>query len=406
MSDFKIEVKKIFVKEHPNADKLEIGNIGHPDGHQVVVIKGKYKTGDLVVYIGENSVVPEWLLKKYGFWNVDKNKGMLAGTKGNRVKACKLRDAFSLGIVIPVEVSKELNFVRIDKSAGEVLLKVDEGNDIAEHLGVIKYCPPIPTCMAGQVYNAGREITLNFDIENIKKYPDLFAKDELVVCTSKLHGTFCQLIYIPFNSPYADDEHKLVEITVKDDLGKDISFKGYFAIASKGLGADGLCLKWNEENKNNIYIRAVSKYLEDVLTYICYSSLNIDKIIVIAGEVFGYGVQDLTYGAAQNELFFRAFDIYVGTRNDGAYMHDFVVDNMLELMKIERVPVLYRGPYNFEMINDMIQNSMETDFDENQIREGTVIKSQMERNTEIGRACAKLISEAYLLRKGNVTEFN
>jgi RNA ligase (TIGR02306 family) len=402
MSDFKVEVKKIFIREHPNADKLEIGNIGHPDGHQVVVGKGQYLTGDLVAYIGENAVVPEWVLKRNNFWNDIKNKGMLAGTKGNRVKAVRLRDVFSLGICIPV-INDNGEQIILNEASDAVHVNVDM--DVAEILGVVKYSPPIPTCMAGQVYNAGQHITLNYDIENIKNYPNLFAPDELVQVTSKLHGTFCQLIYIPFNSTHANEEHKLVEIPVKDARGEDISFKGYFAIASKGLGAKGLCLKWNEENKNNVYIRALTPYLEDVLSYI-YSSSRRDDVVVIAGEVFGFGVQDLTYGAKPNELFFRAFDVYVGTRADGTYMHDFVVDNILEKMKIQRVPVLYRGVYDFGVINNLIQNSMEIDFDENQIREGAVIKSQMERKTEIGRACAKLISEAYLLRKGNTTEFN
>lgn len=102
MSNFEVKVQKIYIKPHPNADALELGNIGSPDGWQVVVKKGQYKTGDLVAYIGENSVVPEWVLRKYGFWNEEKNIGMLAGSKGDRVKAVRLRQEFSLGICIPL----------------------------------------------------------------------------------------------------------------------------------------------------------------------------------------------------------------------------------------------------------------------------------------------------------------
>jgi RNA ligase (TIGR02306 family) len=109
MSNFEVKIQKIFVKSHPNADKLEIGNIGSPDGWQVVIGKGLYQTGDLVAYIGENAVVPEWVLKKYGYWNEEKGKGMLAGSKGTRVKAVRLRDEFSLGIVIPLSTNQELS---------------------------------------------------------------------------------------------------------------------------------------------------------------------------------------------------------------------------------------------------------------------------------------------------------
>lgn len=44
--------------------------------------------------------------------------------------------------------------------------------------------------------------------------------------------------------------------------------------------------------------------------------------------------------------------------------------------------------------------------DKKQIREGVVVKSAVEaRSPHYGRKIAKSVSEAYLLRKGNVTEF-
>lgn len=100
MSTFEVKVQPIFIKPHPNADKLELANIGSPEGWQVVVAKGRFKSGDLCVYIGENAVVPEWVLKHYGYWNDEKNIGLLAGSRGDRVKAVRLRNEFSLGIVL------------------------------------------------------------------------------------------------------------------------------------------------------------------------------------------------------------------------------------------------------------------------------------------------------------------
>ena len=34
------------VRPHPNADKLELTNIGGPEGYQMVIGKGAFKTGD------------------------------------------------------------------------------------------------------------------------------------------------------------------------------------------------------------------------------------------------------------------------------------------------------------------------------------------------------------------------
>ena len=61
MSEIKCNVQQIFIKPHPNADALELANIGSTEGWQCVVKKGQYKTGDYVVYIPENAVVPSLL---------------------------------------------------------------------------------------------------------------------------------------------------------------------------------------------------------------------------------------------------------------------------------------------------------------------------------------------------------
>lgn len=408
MSNFQVLIQKIFVKPHPNADALELGNIGSPDGWQVVIPKDKYKTGDLVVYIGENAVVPKWVLKANGFWNEKNNKGFLAGSKGDRVKAIKLREQFSLGIVIPTVANGMGDYVflqnhnpKIDASGYYVL----EGQDVSDFLEITKYEPPIPVCMAGEVFNAGTEITLNYDIENIKNYPNIFYSGtednekygaELVQVTSKLHGTWCGISYVPQDSPLVHPEMLKVSTKIED---KEIS--GYFAISSKGLGSKGLCFKWNEQNANNLYLKNVRPYLENILQFV----YQWNTVVVICGEVFGDGVQDLKYGCKRNETQFRVFDIYKGIRGQGEYLDDWVLDNWCEKMNLTRVPVLYRGPYDWSKIEPLFQGAMETEFDSNQIREGVVIKSQHERKTEIGRACVKAINEAYLLRKGG-TELN
>jgi RNA ligase (TIGR02306 family) len=184
MAKFEVLVQKIFIKAHPNADALELGNIGDPNGWQVVVKRGLFKTGDLVAYIPESAVVPEWVLKKYGFWNEEKDKGLLAGSKGDRVKMIKLRAENSLGICIPVIKGPNGHIVGI--SDGIVI--VDEGQDISEWLGVTKYEPPIPTQLAGEVFFAGTTVGVNYDIEDFKKFPTVLQEGEDVQMTVKIHG--------------------------------------------------------------------------------------------------------------------------------------------------------------------------------------------------------------------------
>jgi RNA ligase (TIGR02306 family) len=105
MAEFEVKIVKIDdVSEHPNADRLTLVKIG---GYTCIANKKedgswRYQKGDLVAYIPENSVLPEWLLKRLDMWNEEKDIGYLSGSKGNRVKAIKLRGTFSEGILFPV----------------------------------------------------------------------------------------------------------------------------------------------------------------------------------------------------------------------------------------------------------------------------------------------------------------
>lgn len=46
----------------------------------------RWNIGDVVVYIPENTIVPEDVAKERGYWEEGAKKGMMAGGKGNRVK--------------------------------------------------------------------------------------------------------------------------------------------------------------------------------------------------------------------------------------------------------------------------------------------------------------------------------
>lgn len=393
MSNFNVLIQPIFIKPHLNADALEIGNIGSKDGWQVVVKKGLYKTGDHVAYIGENAVVPEEVLKKYGFWNEEKSKGLLAGSKGDKVKAVRLRNEFSLGICIPVhEICQDV----IDEETNMYFLilegkYVEVGENVANLLGVIKYEAPIPIALAGEVYNAGTSIGVNYDIEDMKNFLEVFEEGEEVQVTAKLHGSLCQLVYINKSEVQDQDtEHLLI-----DDIG-------YLAISSKGLGGKGLFLKHNEKNINNAYIRATKKYWSDLIRF---SKICGGNTVTIVGEVFGDGIQDFNYGL-KNQIDFRVFDVYIGNRGIGRYLDDKELDEFCLGAKLQRVPIVYRGPYSMDLMMKFA-NEPETGLPGvTHIREGVVFKPIIERRDPVlGRIVLKTRSEAYMTRKGG-TEHN
>lgn len=396
MSTFDCKVVPITILPHPNAEKLELAQVAD---YRCVVGKDLYKTGDLVAYIPEAAVIPEDQLQFFGYWSEANNKGLLAGSKGDRVKAVKLRGEVSQGLVFPVN--------KIAMYLGQPDREFVVGDDVAPLLGITKYEPPIPVGMAGEVYNAGQAVTVDYDIENLKKYPDVLQEGEEVIFTEKLHGTSFQIGLLRPAAKYENENH----FKVKTSYGE-----GYFFIGSKGLGAQGLCFKDVEANKNNVYVRAARQFglfekLLKLRTHLeCFGHAEaINEPLILQGEVFG-AVQDLTYGAKQGEIFFRAFDICVGERSYRRYFDEDQFAEATVVMGLERCPVLYKGPYSKEKILELTHHT-KSKVCPNQISEGGVVKPTKERKdpsipTMGGRVILKSINEDYLLRKGNATEFN
>jgi len=376
MSTFAVKVVRLTIEEHPNADALELAVVG---GYRAVVKKGQFKTGDLAVYIPEQAVLPQWLVKELGL------EGRLAGKNSDRVKAVKLRGVLSQGLVYPVHSSYDpqkyiFKFPpHIKVMAG--LVYVNEGDDVAEALGITKWEPPIPVHMAGQVWNAMGK-TIKYDIENWKNHPDVIQEGEQVVFTEKAHGTFCAMgIQNPEDPTYV--------------------------VHSKGLGAKGLAFKLNPQNADNLYVRLfnnVGNEIVDQLTHIFDA-----KCLMVMGEIFGKGVQDLHYGSMQPT--FRIFDIYIGTQNDGYFLDSNRVRAAVEELnacgiECEYMPVLYEGPFSEGVMREYTDGPETISGNSMHIREGIVMRLAEERqDPQLGRVILKSVSADYLTRKGG-TEYN
>jgi RNA ligase (TIGR02306 family) len=393
MANFEVPVIKIErVENHPNADRLSLVYF-----REYVTIAAKledgshrYNVGDLAVYVPEGAVVPEYLLKR-GFWDEKNNKGILAGTRGDRVKAIRLRGIISQGIMFPVlkqypTFSSEYTICVVDNgdfdeySKGPMIRTVSEGVDVAEFLGIVKYEPPIPTAMAGEVAYIGIGRVPHFDVENIKKYPDVLVDDEEVVVTEKIHGTCFGFGFIPgLNNPEVWEDN--------------------FVCFSKGLGAKGLVFKRNETNLlRNVYVRTFEKIFPKFKELVAEA----DRPFFVFGEIYGRGVQDLHYGS--NEPTVRLFEVFQESLNSpDTFLNDWdIVTTVANTLNVETVPVLFQGPWNKEL--RQLRDGQSTLF--GHIREGIVIKPVVYRRDDVvGNVILKDISDAYLTRKGEVTEY-
>ncbi len=251
-----------------------------------------------------------------------------------KIRATKLRGIFSEGLL--VEVGADFD--------GQV------GDDYAEKFGITKFEYPIPMTMNGDMEGQiGRH---KFPSpEHLKRYKDLFVEGEEVVITEKIHGTNFSILVEP------DGE---VKIASHRFFWKD-----------------------NDVNQQMVYVR----------TYHEHSVLqHLPPDVQVFGEI--YGVQDLKYGLTNGKIDFALFAVYKG----GAFLNydDFI--DFCTAYQLPRVPVLYRGPYSWEIVTQF--NNADSVLAPTWMMEGVIVQPTIERTDyKVGRVVLKLISDRYLLRK-------
>ncbi|MBV1848821.1 RNA ligase (ATP) [Catellatospora tritici] len=357
MSILKVVAERLVIHPHPNADALELAEVGRL---RAVVAKDAYRTGDHAVYLPEGSVLPEPLIAELGL------TGRLAGPNKDRITAVRLRGELSQGIVCRPKALADLDLAEAAAA----------GTDFAEVLGVTKWVPPIPVHLAGDMHPA-EDLLPWLDVENIRRYPLLFSAGEPVVATEKIHGSACLMTYV--------------------------AATGTVLASSKGFGKQRLAIK---EADSNLYWRAIRGYDLPVLAAAVAADLGATRVGVF-GEVYGRGVQDLGYGVqASTRPGYAVFDIAVDVDGQIRWLTPDEVAAYTAAHGVPAVPVLYRGPYDEARLVELAEGVETISGTGANIREGLVVRPLIERYSPItaGRAIGKLVSTAYLTRKGG-TEY-
>jgi RNA ligase (TIGR02306 family) len=354
MSTLRVTAERLTILEHPNADALELAQVGL---YRAVVAKGAYRTGEFAVYIPEQAILPAPLIEELGL------TGRLAGSAKNRVRAVRLRGELSQGIVCRPAALADVD---LEKAAAD-------DADFAERLEIVKWAPPVPISMSGDAESAP-DLLPWIDIENLKRYPDVFAPGDLVTVTEKLHGTACCVTF-----------HAAT---------------GTLHVTSKGLGARYLALK---ESDANLYWRAVRAFGVPATAAALAERLGAQRI-GIYGEVYGKGVQDLGYGRdAGTELpGLAVFDVCADI--DGQ-LRWFDPADLLD-GELPLVPRLFHGPFDLDRVLALAAGRETVSGRELHIREGVVVRTAEDKYSSAvgGRAIAKVVGDAYLTRKGG-TEY-
>lgn len=360
MSSLIVEAVKISsISPIDGADRIVLATV---KGWNCIIQKDSYRVGDLVVFIPPDSILPEALVEKHGLTYM---KG------GDRIKTVKLRGVISQGLILPVPAGR-----------------YKEGDDLSKVLGITKWQPPEPKYSVG----SGSQISkkkLNplfekyTEIENIKNYSGVFVEGDYVVITEKLHG--CNARYGNLEIP--NGQGLSIMERLSNWYQKYIQKQTHqFVYGSHNVQITSF------SNKGNFY----GEDLWGSMTK-KYNLTSIPKGYIVYGEIVGEGVQDLTYGVKERDLF--VFDV----KKDGKYLSWFDVRCFCAEYGLNIVPELYIGDYYDGILEDYTQGK--SVLCPTQMREGIVVKCCEEENDRrIGRKILKSVSPEYLTRK-NGSEF-
>lgn len=354
-----VKIKKI--EKHPNADTLSIANF-EGMGWNCIVKNDDFCVGDLAIYVPIDHVVPDKLIKEY-------NLSYLKN--GARITTVKLRGYVSQGLLLNLRGKK-----------------YKLGDNVAADLGITKWEPPAPGFYkqlgkVNRIKRANSNFTKYTDIQNIKNYFNVFEDGDEVVITEKIHGCNSRFGNLPIDLSFGGFFTKIKNRVKTWFTG------GYEFVYGSHNVQLGIAKRKEDLNSNDVWTKMVKKYQLNKI---------IPKDYLVYGEIYGKGIQDLTYGLEDIDLV--VFDI----KYKGEYLSWNEVEELCKKFGLQTVPVLYKGQYNKDLLPTYTDGK--STICATQIREGCVIKPIKETNHgRVGRKILKSVSENYLMRKGG-TEYH
>jgi RNA ligase (TIGR02306 family) len=305
------------IRPHPNADKLQLAKVL---GYTCIIEKDRYRAGAAIVLIQPDTVLP------------DKPWAEMFKKRSSRVRAMKLRDVWSFGIVMsPYDIC---DFGDLKG----MLLPENIGKDISERIGVTKYEAPQPQ---------------QLDAKGVLPFGIRKTDEE----------RFQNILDLPFG--------ETVDVTLKVD-GQSATFYCY-KNRQTGEWHTGICsrsLEIKTECSNN-YTRINAKY--DILSKLLDYCKARDASLALRGEVYGNGIQG--HGAnphAKLPLDFAAFSVYnFDTFQYENFGKEHYVYKVCSKIKIPTVDILETVILTPELIKEYAEEMTEIN---GRAFEGVVIK--------------------------------
>lgn len=350
-----------------NADRIAVAKI-HDSEWQCVTAKQQWEGRPLEGFYVAIDTLVDPVHEEFSFLKDKADKKFSDGRPGHRIRTMKLRGKISQGLLIPIP-----EWARAYTMADG---KIDM-DQVASHLGLVRYEPQVPFWQSGVNGDVGDMIPapssfLRYNkAGNAKNYPSVFVVGEQIRVTEKIHGTNFR-----------------VALLRRDQNEEPEFFVGSHNTAKSVEGT-------------SIYPRVAKSYgLEEKLRAAAKRYLFTENVIVY-GEVYGHGIQDLHYGGKPNQPMLRLFDVVI----DHVYQPWDIVQGFARELGVPVVDVLYRGPFDKNLVLSHRDGKSTLPGADVHVREGVVVTAEPEATFQdpdgsVNRKTLKYISDDYLLRKG------
>jgi len=330
------EVKDI--REIPGADRIQLAIV---DGWECVIKKNEVKTGDHIIYIEIDSILPE------------KPEFEFLRPRNFRIKTIKLRGQISQGLVLPISYLGKKK-------------KYNLGEDVTSEMGIKKYDPEIIK---------EKEIRLPKAKNRLERW---LMKFEWYCNWKKRKIAKKQK---PFPSWISKTNETRIQNLVKD-FEKAVKDGVVFFVTEK-LDGQSFTTYINKQSTIGICSRNLEVSKADDSNYASiFSSCKLEKImielkkklsaktIILQGEICGPGIQSNKYKLSKLELFIFNFII------DGKIKNYIQMKEILEPMGLQLVPLLETNFSLLPTISDMVNYSKGfSSILPTQKREGLVIRN-------------------------------
>lgn len=308
------------------ADRIEIAVINN---WKVVVAKDVgHKVGDAVVYCEIDSFLP--VEPEFEFLRKTSHKKM-GDEEGFRLKTIKLRGQVSQGLILPLKDAYQI----YQRKTPNLSMGWFEGLNVTDMLDIVKYEPPIPAQLAGQVKGLFPSFISKTGEERVQNLTDEYTgytlrSDHQFFATEKLDGSSSTFF---FNN-------------------------GEFGVCSRNL-------ELKETDDNTFWKLARSLKLEEKLR-------GLGRNLALQGELIGEGVQDNPYKIkGQTVKFFNVFDI---EKYEKISFQEFL--EIIEKLGLESVPVVSSPFLLPNSVEEMIKEADgKSILNPSVSREGLVIRS-------------------------------